>query len=51
MQQLLLHYLYLCLDKQPHLFQMDNLCVHHKLCLQGHTGLQGTEIPLVHTHT
>lgn len=45
------NYLYLCLDRQLRLFQMGSLCVRHTLCLQGHTGPQGTETPPVHTHT
>lgn len=48
---MLYNYLYLYLDKQLRLFQRGSLCVHHTPCLQGHTGPQGTETPLVHTHT
>lgn len=41
---------YLYLDRLLHLLQWGNLCVHHTLCLQGHTCHLDTGTPLGNTH-
>lgn len=46
-----MYFVYLYLDRQLHPLQRGSLCFHHTLCLQGHTGPQGTETPLGHTRT